>query len=442
MQTEVLILCGALAALLTALLAVLLARTFAVQREQRRARKDAEAQSRAILLLNQSLEAAVERIDAQGGELSRRQDRLRDALDSRLDALREVNERQLGEVRSIVSERLETRLDAMRTTNERQLREMRSSVSGALETRLDALREANERQLGEVRSIVSEKLDARLSESFRTVNRQLADVHAGLGQMRELAGEFAGLRKVLGGVKTRGVWGEMQLRALLEEMLAPGQYLENAAIPEGSQTRVEFAVRLPALDGEALLPIDSKFPQEDFLRLTEASEAGDAARVEACAAALERALTEQAKAIGEKYIRPPQTADFAVMFLPVESLYAEAVRRRGLCERLQAKYRVMVAGPNTLAALLTSLRMGFRSVTLERRSGEVLKLLAAVRAEFARYEEAAANVRRRLRQTEEALEKMDVRARALSRQLRGVAEADGDGGADGEADGDEGVPPR
>ena len=190
--------------------------------------------------------------------------------------------------------------------------------------------------------------------------------------MHELAGEFSDLKKILGGVKTRGVWGEMQLRALLEQILAPDQYIENAAIPAGSQTRVEFAVRLPATDGEALLPIDSKFPQEDFLRLTEAS---DPVQTEACAARLERALAEQAKLISEKYIRPPQTSDFAVMFLPVESLYAEAVRRSGLCERLQVKYRVLVAGPNTLAALLTSLRMGFRTVTLERRSGEVLDLL-------------------------------------------------------------------
>ena len=328
-------------------------------------------------------------------------------------------------MRAIVYEKLESRLDAMRTTSERQLSEMRSTVSDTLESRLNALRASNESQLGEVRAIVTEKLDARLNESFKLVNRQLADVHAGLGQMRELAGEFADLRRVLGGVKTRGVWGEMQLRSLLEEILAPGQYIENAAIPAGSQTRVEFAVRMPALDGEALLPIDSKFPQEDFLRLTEASAAGDPARIEACAAKLERSLADQAKMISEKYIRPPQTGDFAVMFLPVESLYAEAVRRPGLCERLQSQYRVLVAGPNTLAALLTSLRMGFRSVTLEQRSGEVLKLLAAVRTEFAKYEESVANVRKRLQQTSEAIDAMDVRARKLSRSLRDISEEAG-----------------
>ncbi len=425
MEIGIYVLCG----VLIALMVVLIWRMAAIQREQqralKRARETAEQQSREILSLNQALSETTQRLGAQSGELSERQDRLRDALDARLEAMRSSSEQQLGEVRAIVSEKLESRLDAMRTTSERQLSEMRSTVSDTLESRLNALRASNESQLGEVRAIVTEKLDARLNESFKLVNRQLADVHAGLGQMRELAGEFAELRRVLGGVKTRGVWGEMQLRSLLEEILAPGQYIENAAIPAGSQTRVEFAVRMPALDGEALLPIDSKFPQEDFLRLTEASAAGDPARIEACAAKLERSLADQAKMISEKYIRPPQTGDFAVMFLPVESLYAEAVRRPGLCERLQSQYRVLVAGPNTLAALLTSLRMGFRSVTLEQRSGEVLKLLAAVRTEFAKYEESVANVRKRLQQTSEAIDAMDVRARKLSRSLRDISEEAG-----------------
>ena len=425
MEIGIYVLCG----VLIALMVVLIWRMAAIQREQqralKRARETAEQQSREILSLNQALSETTQRLGAQSGELSERQDRLRDALDARLEAMRSSSEQQLGEVRAIVSEKLESRLDAMRTTSERQLSEMRSTVSDTLESRLNALRASNESQLGEVRAIITEKLDARLNESFKLVNRQLADVHAGLGQMRELAGEFADLRRVLGGVKTRGVWGEMQLRSLLEEILAPGQYIENAAIPAGSQTRVEFAVRMPALDGEALLPIDSKFPQEDFLRLTEASAAGDPARIEACAAKLERSLADQAKMISEKYIRPPQTGDFAVMFLPVESLYAEAVRRPGLCERLQSQYRVLVAGPNTLAALLTSLRMGFRSVTLEQRSGEVLKLLAAVRTEFAKYEESVANVRKRLQQTSEAIDAMDVRARKLSRSLRDISEEAG-----------------
>lgn len=370
---------NALWLVLILLAAILLWRSFVSQREQRRAmnrmRQNAEQQGRAILQLNQELEEVLRQIAGQTEAFSQRQDRLRDSMDQRFDALRQSNERKL---------------DQMRET-------------------------------------VAEKLDGRLNESFRTVNRQLADVHRGLGEMHALVGEFSDLKKVLGGVKTRGVWGEIQLRALLEQVLAPEQYIENAAIPENSLTRVEFAVRMPAVDGEALLPIDSKFPQEDFLRLVEAANSGDAQQLELCGAKLERALTEQAKLISEKYIRPPQTADFAVMFLPVESLYAEAVRRTGLCERLQSRFRVLVAGPNTLAALLTSLRMGFRTVTLEKRSGEVLKLLSEVRTEFDKYEEAADQVRRRLEQTGEALETMNLRARRLSRRLKDVSEAQGEG---------------
>lgn len=298
--------------------------------------------------------------------------------------------------------------------------ERQEKLRDTLDTRIGALQQSNEVRLEHIRETVGEKLDGRLG----SVNRQLADVHRGLGQMHELAGEFADLKKVLGGVKTRGIWGEMQLRALLEQTLAKGQYIENAAIPEGSQTRVEFAVRLPAADGEALLPIDSKFPQEDFIRLMDAVESGDARMMEICGQKLERALTEQAKLISEKYIRPPQTADFAVMFLPVESLYAEAVRRDGLCEKLQTKLRVLVAGPNTLAALLTSLRAGFRTVTLERRSGEVLKLLEEARAEFARFDEAVTLTRRRLEQTEDALNALEQKSRKLTRKLNELTNND------------------
>ena len=367
------------AALALVALAWLLVRDALSRREQKklaaRLKRDSEQQARAILLLNQALSETAERVSAGTGELSERQDRLRDSLDRRMDSLRR----------------------------------------------------SNEETLEQLRSAVTDKLDRRLSESFQTVNRQLADVHRGLGQMHELAGEFSDIKKMLGGVKTRGVWGEAQLRALLEQLLAPGQYLENAAIPEDSQTRVEFAVRLPAADGEALLPIDSKFPQEDFLRLAEAAQSGDAAQTAACAARLERALREQAKQISTKYIRPPQTADFAVMFLPVESLYAEAVRIPGLCERLQNEYRVLVAGPNTLAALLTSLRMGFRTVSLERRSGEVLRALTKIQSEFEACEQSARQVRQRLAQAADALDALDARNRKFARALRELSD-----GEDGE----------
>lgn len=293
-----------------------------------------------------------------------------------------------------------------------------AELSGALDARMEALTRQNEQRLGEMRRMVGEQLERRLSESFRVVNGQLADVHRGIGEMRELAANVTDLKKVLGNVKTRGVWGEMQLRGALMEMFSPEQYLENAAIPEGSATRVEFALKLPDRErGATLLPIDSKFPQEDYLRLVDAEAAGDAALREKCARQLERALMEQAKLISEKYIRPPQTADFGVMFLPAEGLYAEAARCPGLIERIQTKYRVLIAGPSTLCALLTSLQMGFRSSELERRSGEILELFDELRGEFARFQEGIVRARNRLNQAEAELDAMETRARKIGKRL-------------------------
>ena len=282
-----------------------------------------------------------------------------------------------------------------------------AELSGAVDARLDAL----EKQVGE-------KLDARLSASFRMVNGQLADVHRGIGEMRELAANVTDLKKVLGNVKTRGVWGETLLRNVLSEMFAPEQYVENAAIPEGTQQRVEFALRLPDREnGAALLPIDSKFPQEDYIRLVDAQRDGGTAEIEACAKKLERALLEQAKTISEKYIRPPQTADFAVMFLPAEGLYAEAARIPGLIERMQTKYRVLTAGPATLCALLTSLQMGFRTSALEKRSGEILKLFEEMRGEFAKFQDGVARARSRMEQAEAELDAIEVKARKIGKKL-------------------------
>lgn len=235
--------------------------------------------------------------------------------------------------------------------------------------------------------------------------------------MRELALGVDDLTKLLGGVKTRGVWGEAQLRALLAELFAPGQYIENAAIPEGSQTRVEFALRMPAAGGEALLPIDSKFPREDYLRLVDAAETGDREAAQRCAAQLERAVLEQAKLIHDKYVRPPLTTDFAVMYLPTESLYAEVARRDGLVQRMQERYRVLAAGPATLCALLTSLQMGLRTLSLERRSGEVLSMLAGMRQDFERFDESIQRARQRLAQTEAELNVLESRARKVLRAV-------------------------
>jgi len=367
--------------LLILVLALILGGSYLRQERRRQARwmgrmrHDAERQARAIARLNENLNSSVRQVNQLSNAVEARQERMRRTLDDRM-------ERMMAQ---------------------------------------------NDHSLDQVRQAVTEKLDGRLNESFRLVNEQLAGVHQGLGEMRELSLGVTDLRKMLGGVKTRGIWGEVQLGALMQQMFAPGQYLENAAIPEGSQTRVEFALRMPVADGaERLLPIDSKFPQEDYLRLTEASEAGDAERVKRCAAQLERAVLEQAKRIHDKYIHPPQTADFAVMFLPTESLYAEVARREGLVERVQERYRVLAAGPATLAALLTSLQMGFRSMTLEKRSGEVLKLLAGMKQDFARFDESIQRMRQRLNLAGQELDTLEARARKVVRAIEQVDAGEGD----------------
>ena len=318
---------------------------------------------------------------------------------------------------------VEERLNAVSALNENRLEQMRRT----LDERLDALARLNDQKLEQMRKTVSEKLEStlenRLGQSFRLVNEQLARVHKGLGEMQTLAQGVGDLKKVLTNVKTRGVWGEVRLRALLEDALSPGQYLENAQVRPGTQERVEFAIRLPAADGEgALLPVDSKFPQEDYLRLVDAAQSGDAEGVRAARKQLENAVREQARRIREKYVAPPVTTDYAVLFLPVESLYAEVARVDGLLESLQNTYRVLVAGPSTFAALLTSLQMGFRTAALQKRSGEVLELLSAVQEEFQKYGEAVRKARTRLEQATGDLDFIDTRARALGRKLRDVGE--------------------
>ena len=319
---------------------------------------------------------------------------------------------------------VEERLNAVSALNENRLEQMRRT----LDERLDAIARLNDQKLEQMRRTVSEKLEStlenRLGQSFRLVNEQLARVHKGLGEMQTLAQGVGDLKKVLTNVKTRGVWGEVRLRALLEDSLSPGQYLENAQVRPGTQERVEFAIRLPAADGEgALLPVDSKFPQEDYLRLVDAAQSGDAEGVRAARKQLENAVREQARRIREKYVAPHATTDYAVLFLPVESLYAEVARADGLLESLQNTCRVLVAGPSTFAALLTSLQMGFRTVALQKRSGEVLELLSAVQEEFQKYGDAVRKARTRLEQATGDLDFIDTRARALSRKLRDVGDA-------------------
>ena len=363
------------------------------------ARGAREGQEQSMRLLNQTASAAAtaQQLSGLAMDMGTRQDRLRQTLDERLAALAALNDAKLEGMRRTMDERL----DAIVRLNDRKLEQMRQTVAEKLES----------------------TLETRLGESFRRVDEQLSRVYKGLGEMQSLAQGVGDLKKVLTGVKTRGVWGEVRLRALLEDALSPGQYVENAQVTPGSAERVEFAIRLPAADGEgALLPVDSKFPQEDYLRLVDASRAGDTEGVRAARKQLESAVREQAKRIRDKYIKPPATTDYAVLFLPVESLYAEVARIDGLLEALQAAYRVLVAGPSTFAALLTSLQMGFRTVALQKRSGEVLALLVSVKAEVQKYGEAVQKARTRLEQASGDLDFIDTRARALSRKLRDVGE--------------------
>lgn len=297
-----------------------------------------------------------------------------------------------------------------------------NELSDRLDARLVRLEKSNEARLTSIELMVSERLDRqlekRLNSSFGQVSAQLEKVYRGLGEMQSLASGVGDLKKVLSGVKTRGVWGEVQLGALLGDMLAPGQYLQNTPVVPGSAERVEFAVCLPGREGEGLLlPIDSKFPLDPFERLLRAAESGDKAQVDAASQQLSRAVLEQGKKIRDKYIKPPHTADFALMFLPIESLYAEVLRLSGVAQELQDKYHVVVCGPSTLCALLSSLQMGFRTVSIERRTGEVWQTLGQLRADFSRFGESLERMRQRLDQASGELDGATARSRAISRRL-------------------------
>ena len=291
-----------------------------------------------------------------------------------------------------------------------------------MEARLETLTQTNERQLTDMRRLIDQQLapaiEKRLGQSFQQVSRQLEQVHQGLGEMRNLASGVGDLKKVLQGVKTRGIWGEIQLGALLKDILTPGQYAENTPVTPDSQERVEFAVKLPGRDGAGLLlPIDSKFPLDAFQHLIDASEGGDKAAAEQAGAALQRAVQEQAKKICDKYVKPPRTTDFAILFLPVEILYAEVLRRPGLADAARERHRVVIAGPSTLAALLNSLSLGFRTLSIEQRTGEVWQLLGALRGEFVRFGETLERMRQRLDQATGELDTATARSRAITRRL-------------------------
>jgi DNA recombination protein RmuC len=295
-----------------------------------------------------------------------------------------------------------------------------------LEQRLERLQQDNSAKLEQMRQTVDEKLHAtlekRLSESFRQVSERLELVHKGLGEMQTLAAGVGDLKKVLSNVKARGVFGEVQLAALLEQVMAPEQYERNVVTRPGSRDRVEFAVKLPGRerDEHVLLPIDAKFPIEDYQRLQAAQEAGDKAAVEMAEKALEARVKLEAKSIAEKYVEPPHTTDFALLYLPFEGLFGEVLRRPGLFDHIQRQFRVTICGPTNLLAYLNSLQMGFRTLAIQQRSSEVWKVLGTVKTEFGRFAEVLANTKRQLQTVANTIDQAEVRTRQIERKLKDV----------------------
>jgi DNA recombination protein RmuC len=322
-----------------------------------------------------------------------------------------------------LSDTLALQLQSLGESNARRIAEVR----GTLESQLNLLQQTNAAKLEEMRRTVDEKLqttlEARLGESFRQVAERLEQVHQGLGQMQNLAQGVGDLQRVLTNVKTRGIFGEVQLETLLEQVLTPEQYSKQVETRPSSNQRVDFAIRFPGRsDGGApvWLPIDAKFPREDYERLLEAHDRADPAAAEAAGRALEMRIRTEARTICESYLAPPHTTDFAILFLPIESLYAEVLRRPGLMDRIQRDNRVTLAGPTTLLAMLNSLQMGFRTLALERQASEVWKVLGAVKTEFERYGEWVVKIREQVQRASETIDRAETRTRQMRRALKVV----------------------
>ncbi|MET3603297.1 DNA recombination protein RmuC [Sphaerotilus sulfidivorans] len=379
---------------------------------------DAQLEARLAERL-QELSDAV--IDAGHAHSERVERELRAEIQASARGLRQESNAQLVQLQRLL---MTQSGEALRTQDEHLHR-----LAEASERRLQALQQMVEQQLDQMRATVDDRLqstlETRLGESFRQVAERLEQVHRGLGEMQTLAQGVGDLRRVLGNVKTRGILGEVQLAALLEQVFTPQQFAVNVATVPGSRERVEFAIRLPgqgARAGEApvWLPIDAKFPREDFERLLDAQDRADRDAAESAARALEARIRDEARTIAAKYLAPPHTTDFAVLFVPTEGLYAELLRRPGLFERLQREHHVTLAGPTTLLAMLGSLQMGFRTLALEQRSTEVWKILGGVKTEFARFGEVLEKTRRKLQEASSSIESAEVRTRAMARQLRSV----------------------
>ena len=364
----------------------------------------------------------------QSGERLERE--LRDELSRSASTTRQELQQSLAQFQRALSHGLQTSNQSLAAQSlaSREAQDLALQRLGqTVELRLAAIQQDNEKKLEQMRATVDEKLHAtleqRLGESFKQVADRLEQVHKGLGEMQNLARDVGSLNRVLTNVKTRGIFGEVQLAGLLEQVFTREQYAANVATIPGSAERVEFAISLPGQrdDGQPLwLPIDAKFPREDYERLLDAQERADAAGVETFSKAIEMRLRFEARTIREKYVAPPHTTDFGILFVPTEGLYAEALRRPGLVEALQREHKVMLVGPTTLLATLTSLQMGFRTLALEKRSAEVWEVLGAVKTEFGKFGEVLAKTKKKLEEASNTIDLAETRTRVMSRRLKDV----------------------
>jgi DNA recombination protein RmuC len=352
---------------------------------------------------------------------------LREEVSGGSKAAQDTIAKTLAEITGLQKTQLETvaaRLETLTESNQASIQRLRD----VLDERMRELQEKNEKKLEEMRRTVDEKLqttlEKRLGDSFKIVSERLEAVQRGLGEMQSLANGVGDLKRVLTNVKTRGTWGEYQLGAILEQVLAPSQYEKNVQTREDSRDAVEYAVRLPGRDDGpdscVWLPIDSKFPQEDYQRLLDAVDRAEPAAVEKSSQALMRAIRTEAQRIRDKYLNPPRTTDFAIMFLPTEGLYAEVLRQPSVVEELQRTYRIVPAGPTTLAAILSSLRMGFHTLAIEERASEVWKVLAAVKTEFGKFGDTLLRVKKQLNAASNTLEETSTRTRMMEKKLKDV----------------------
>ncbi len=416
--------------------------------EFERSRTESQASARE---LRGELAESVARLSGQVGTqmtaIASVQNNQIDAFSRQLVELTTANERRLGDLRETVdkklgeakedarqgreesagtlkrfSESLNQQLGTIQDASDKRLVEMRTLI----ESRLEAIQKDNGEKLEKMRATVDEKLHAtleqRLGESFKLVSDRLEMVHKGLGEMQTLATGVGDLKRVLSNVKSRGTWGEVQLGALLDQILTREQYATNVITRPGSNERVEFAIRFPGREGQdqMWLPIDCKFPAEDYERLMAAQERGDPAGMEEASKAIETVIKLEARKIRDKYVEPPHTSDFGILYLPTEGLYAEVLRRPGLADYLNREMRVMVAGPSTLNAMLNSFQMGFKTLAIEKRSSEVWLVLGAVKAEFGKFGDVLARTKEQIQKAADSLDKAEVRTRQITRKLKNV----------------------